>query len=254
MSKQQKNTRGFSAVEAFLVIIILIVIGVVGYLVAKHEHNKSTGKSSTTSQAAKSTSTAPTLKTYCDSAAKLCFQYLSTWKITTSTATDGTGTTSVVMNPTASMNVAYADYATNQGYPPSLDTSNPFATSAPNPDTVMSITSPFNFYTVSVNPPTNNDAHYKIVGGYAMGTTDNIPFYFVTNTSTVSTENLVVGKVTQLQNSGFSLTDSVRPNDIVILSIGPISADTYTPAQATAWFGSSDGKTALQLMQSFYSQ
>lgn len=253
MSKRQKNINGFSVVEALLVIIILIVIGVVGYLVAKHENNKSTGKS-TAGQTAKSSSTTLTLKTYCDSSAKLCFQYLSTWKITTSTATDGTGTTSVVMNPTASMNVAYGDYATNQGYPPSLDTSNPFATAAPNPDTVMSITSPFNFYTVSVNPPTNNDANYKIVGGYAMGTTDNIPFYFVTNTSTVSTEGLIVGKVTQLQNSGFSLTDSVRPNDIVILSIGPISADTYTPAQATAWLGSTDGKAALQLMQSFYSQ
>lgn len=95
MNKIVKNEKGFSAVEIVLVVVIVALIGVVGWLVYKNHHKTSTLNPSTTSSkaATKSTisstsSTKTTInpyagwKTFSLSSLGLSFQYPSTWTVT----------------------------------------------------------------------------------------------------------------------------------------------------------------------------
>lgn len=84
------NEKGFSAVEAILIICILILIGVVGWLVYKDHHKTSAVPVSTTASTSKpaistKTTTTPTTnpyigwKTYCSTFTDACFKYNPSW-------------------------------------------------------------------------------------------------------------------------------------------------------------------------------
>ena len=80
MRKLQKNENGFSAVEIVLVLVIIVLIGAVGWLVYKDNHKNTTTSAKSTSASTKSstststkTTTTPAAtnpyagwKTYCD--------------------------------------------------------------------------------------------------------------------------------------------------------------------------------------------
>lgn len=99
MSKIAKNQKGFGAVEAVLILIIVILIGVVGWLVYKDRHNKgaagTASKSSAADTSAKSGAKAPALnpyagwKTYKLTYEKLTFKYPSAWTLKDSSASQG---------------------------------------------------------------------------------------------------------------------------------------------------------------------
>jgi len=83
MQRITKNQSGFGAVEALLILIIVILIGVVGWLVYK-DHNKTPANASTTTST--KTATAATTpdpyagwQQYCSSHEKACFKYPSSW-------------------------------------------------------------------------------------------------------------------------------------------------------------------------------
>ncbi len=88
MGKLQNNQKGFTALEGSLVVLILAVIGVVGYMVYHNDYKtktvsvttRSNNKPATTTSTPKTTDTV-TYKTYSDYAAQASFQYPSTWTI-----------------------------------------------------------------------------------------------------------------------------------------------------------------------------
>ncbi len=91
MSKLRRNEAGFSAVEVVLVLVIVALIGVVGYMVYKN-HNKTTPV--TSQQGATSKTTTPTPKpvatdppadwtTYSGSDGKISLKYPKTWVMAT---------------------------------------------------------------------------------------------------------------------------------------------------------------------------
>lgn len=85
MSKLQKNESGFSAVEVVLVLVIVALIGTVGWLVYKNHHKTTTAAITTTS------ATKPTTST--------------TTKTTTKTTTTTPSTTTVVKIPELSIEI-----------------------------------------------------------------------------------------------------------------------------------------------------
>ena len=91
MNKISKNQKGFTAVEVLLTILILVVIGAVGYMVYHNEHkpkvtNVSTTKSATSTLTKTITATATPSpyagwNTYTLPKEKLTFRYPTTWTV-----------------------------------------------------------------------------------------------------------------------------------------------------------------------------
>ena len=86
MKTLKKNQSGFGAVELVLVLVIVILLGVVGWFVYKN-HNKTTNSSTTTSSTPTTTSKTTTVqpakqtKTYADSIAGYSFEYPKDWTV-----------------------------------------------------------------------------------------------------------------------------------------------------------------------------
>jgi Tfp pilus assembly protein PilE len=84
MGKIRQNEAGFSPVEVVLVIVVVALIGVVGWLVYKN-HNKSTNTSSTTANTTSTKTTtqpvATNTKTYADPAKAYTVAYPQDWAL-----------------------------------------------------------------------------------------------------------------------------------------------------------------------------
>jgi hypothetical protein len=78
MSKKSKNEKGFTAVEGLLIILILVLIGVVGYMVYNNGH-----KSKAASVSSKVSTPNPYAgwKTYTASLEPISFKYPANWNI-----------------------------------------------------------------------------------------------------------------------------------------------------------------------------
>lgn len=95
MGKLQNNESGFSAVEAVLVLVVVMLIGVLGYMVYKDHHkttatNPATNSSQTTATGTSSSTKTTTTpdpyagwKTYTSSIEKITFKYPSDWTVDT---------------------------------------------------------------------------------------------------------------------------------------------------------------------------
>jgi len=86
MAQTHKNQDGFSAVETVLVIIVVVLIGVAGWLVYKNNHKKTENKTATnttqtTTDTNKKTDPYAGWKTYTASEEKATFKYPSDWTV-----------------------------------------------------------------------------------------------------------------------------------------------------------------------------
>lgn len=80
MKSLSRNSQGFAPVEMFLVLLTLTIIGVAGYLVAKHVDKKNThATNSGTAASSQASSTYSGWKSYDWSAEGLSFKHPSTW-------------------------------------------------------------------------------------------------------------------------------------------------------------------------------
>lgn len=111
MIKLKNNQKGFSLIEAILLVAIVVLIGVVGWLVYK-DHHKTTAKSAAiTKQSAKPYAG---WASYTTSYYKVSLKYPATWKLDTSASipySDGTADDAVnLTSPDGfSMNVDYGN-------------------------------------------------------------------------------------------------------------------------------------------------
>jgi hypothetical protein len=257
MSKSNKNELGFSAVEFVVIIVIIILIGAAGYFVYRHEHKSKTTTTTTTTSTNKSSSVTTNIynnwKSYCDSGAKLCFKYPSSWSISDA-ASPPTGTVQTVINDPATVDAQYGDYPVTYGYPSSVSVANPLSSAASSSSTAISLSSTYGFYVTSISNTANNAASYKVVSGYYVGSTTNIPSVILIDTATANKLSLTANETATLQLNSFGISNSLEPNNVIILGAGPVSDSTYTTSQAKAWLSSTDGATALHVVQSIYSQ
>lgn len=90
MNKLKKNELGFGAVEGILILVIVLLIGVVGWFVYKNQNKAISSTSATTSKTASSPVKTPTIvdpyagwTTYISKAEKVSYKYPSDWKSVT---------------------------------------------------------------------------------------------------------------------------------------------------------------------------
>lgn len=90
MNKIPKNQKGFGAVEAILILVIIILIGVIGWLVYKNHHKSTTTKNTATTSSSKPKSTTSSTSnnpyagwnTYTSKLGGFTLKYPASWNIT----------------------------------------------------------------------------------------------------------------------------------------------------------------------------
>lgn len=103
------------------------------------------------------------------------------------------------------------------------------------------------YYVSALEDLTKENANFKIIGGFVLGST-NVPSYKIVDKS--FTSEAIVNQVANITNTArFTFTDK-HPGS---LEIQPMD-QTFTEAQARLWFAGEDAKTALLIVKSFYIQ
>lgn len=226
-----------------------------------HFFKQTAVETSTTPAAADTTSTPvqtpvdpyKTWKSVCDSTTKLCIKYPLTWKAVAVNDSKSKGT--LIINDKITISGGYGNVDPSVNNSNEMDTSNPLSDATPSAQIVMQLSDPAKFYVDSVTDLYKKDSNYKVLGGYFVGTTENIPVFEVINASLVSKLSIMAGKTIELPSTAFNLTPTkAQTTNDVLVGANPISNKSYTADQAKAWLTSTDGKAAQLFVQSFYSQ
>jgi hypothetical protein len=225
MKTLKHDSNGFSAVEFLLVIVVLAVIGFVGYFVANHVNKKTATLATTTSKTALNPYTG--WKSYCDHSTKGCFKYPSNWTLDSGNSTP-TMTDLTIVSPSNTESVEYIS---------------PYGNSE--------TTDPGSFYTASLAtlPVTKS---LTIVGGFF--TDNNTPSFAVVDTGLLTTYPLTIGQVSSFDwtDTGFNNINSGVQSYFTASDMALNS--TNEPTLAKAWYSTADATTALLILKSLYYQ
>jgi len=247
MRKLQKNENGFSAVELVLVLVIIVLIGAVGWLVYKDNHKNTTTSAKSTSASTKSstststkTTTTPAAtnpyagwKTYCDTQSSTCLYYPSNWTAQAGLGNVGIG---IMANTNTDAEVLESPEPSN------------CANSQPGLGNNQ-------FYVESVNSVTSNSLSLDVVGGYFFnqlnGSPRYNPYYILTSTDNVSKYGVKTGSTVNFPDAWTCYDYGVISGEA---SSEPMGSTTYnsTTQVAESWFSTSDAATSLEILQSVY--
>jgi len=263
MSKIEKDDKAFVIIELLIALLIIAIIGMIGWIVYKDhktlastvDSNRSntTGSTSGSITGQNSSISYSSWKNYCEmvnaSPPYDCIKYDPSWTLTETN--DHFSSIFYIINSSNTAAVQYDNlfvYSISQI--DEVDTGNPLSDS-PNSNVQIALIDQntnaysYKFFTQSISSMANNNTAYKVIGGYYLGSQENIPNYVVLDTATIKSYGLQVGKISSLQGS---LT--IAGDDSYYVWGGPISSNPFSPSQAKDWLRSSDGLTVLETLES----
>jgi Tfp pilus assembly protein PilE len=224
MTKLSKNESGFSVVELAVVVLIVAVIGGIGYAV-HHNNHKNTDVSETLKKSATVANPYAGWKTFCDSANYYCFQYPANWKFTNQNSPDSTS--AVITNPSDTASVSYNNAVNGDS----------LAASGFHANLIYQFAKPNNNLT--------------IIGGYFTAQTnrEQKPLYAVIDSSYLTSNPLIVGNIGQL--SSIMFTDSSDTNSNGTMQLTAADSGGLLPSgQVNIWLNAKDTQTGLLILKS----
>lgn len=246
MGKLRSDQKGFSTVEVVLVLLVVGLIGVVGFMVYKNNTKTSDGK--TTASTAKPDTSPETTQeadpyedwqSYCDTRAKSCFKYPQGWNLLY-----GPSINTQLNSPDAKLE-KFSD--SDQKYPTGQYGVQIHLGGI---DSAYSTSIPSSFTTKSIEPVSGN-SQLKIVGGY--DSSANIASYSIVDTAYIEKYGLAVGKTSQnvvnpsFINSPTSSSYAFFANDASLSGKG-------TAKNVADWFASDYAKQSLLILKSYKAQ
>lgn len=221
MKQLRKNESGFSVIDVAVVVALLILIGAVGYLVAKHVENTQ-----------RTTTAYSGWKTYCDDEYKYCFRYPPSWSLQVANAATiiGNPTQVTLISPSFKTQVWYLNSASTSPHP------NMFKVSGVDSGSLA------------------NQSLDIISGNFAGG--NYTPFYIVAAAALLKDNLVSVGKTIQVYNVShfFDKNSSGGENNQVKFESQPAGITFTSTSQALNWFNTSEAKTSLKILKSLYYQ
>ncbi|HUD06300.1 MAG TPA: hypothetical protein VMR34_00265 [Candidatus Saccharimonadales bacterium] len=265
MKKLNNNDSGFSAVELILAIVILALIGTVGWLVYKNHHKTTSASAATVSTAKPVYSSTKTTtvtnpytgwKSFCSSYGGLCLKYPSNWSLATKSvgvdpdgtiAPEPTTTEANITSPSGNVTVEYQPYCTQLAAPPAGTYT----------DNVLSVTSPTS---------TPGFKIVKAVSSYQGSSSSNISEnLYLTSNAVVQQNGITVGSHTNTTGNddesaaGFfeNTKSTISTSNLQCLNVGSLNNSAggnylnfSSIAEAQAWFSNSEVQTANQILSS----
>lgn len=221
---KKSSSKRFSAVESIVAIIVIVIIGLGGWLAWHKNHTSKkpthSGQTSLNKQSSGPQTPDPYAgwKSYCDMTYKYCFKYPANW------ALSANSDQVTVLNLANNLEVDYiAPYTHDSGL--------------------------LAFQPTHVGDLVIPNQNLKIIGG--IYSPANEPDYGVIDATLLSTYPLNVGQQTKFPNA-LRFTD-LRSS--VNIAFRARATDTFvSQADAQAWFNSSDATTSLQILRSLKQQ
>lgn len=227
------NQQGVAATFIILILILLLAIGGVGYYVWKQRNEaKSAGDTTPsqprTSEKKEEEKPAPDpyagWKTYCGYNTNGCFRYPSEWRDVVPTNSG----LAISQNKGETLTLEYTEPASGKEG--------------------LGV-----FYTSSTGQLAKENNSYKVVGGYY--TVSNVPGYNLVDASLVSQFGLAAGKTSTVAHDSDLYFTANSKKATLVVHLNNTTGGTKVPvSQANDWFNSSDGKLALQIVQSYYTK
>jgi hypothetical protein len=235
------NNKGFAPLLLLVAVVAVLVVG--GGVYVYRQNHKAKASVSTTGTVSKTAPRAGTKSTatsdpyagwkqYCSTYGGVCFKYPADWTTSEGQTSIADVSSLTVTSPTGKVKVEYSP--ADQGIGGACDPTECF------------------FNTLSLDKPlASNASNLEIVRGMSSDTSTNtiVPFYYVTSSSQVTTQGLIVGK-----NVGTGLLGTEFPNPKVESGIEHIqvwdTANTsYTSASdAQSWFSNAEVVTAGKIL------
>lgn len=240
--QKKLDRKGFSIIELLVAVIVVAAIAACGWLAWRHTHDKkkSSGSTSTSSQQEKSSSTSDSSstanvyagwKSYCDTTYKYCFKYPSTWQLAIETVPQepcDAGQIDIT-SPDGAVDVSYQNDNNHDGNPAAITPT-------------------------SIEKMANANQPLTIVGSYFSDGTNKTPSYAVVDSSLLTSNPLAVGSSAQFPEQA-EFTDKTSGTTSCAGSFASMpNQPVNTAAGAQAWFATSDAKTGLRILESFYYQ
>jgi hypothetical protein len=238
-NSQPKN-KSRKGVVSILLVLLLIIGGTIGVYLYTNQHNKVQTLASQTNNlnsqlatlksklvSAESATNISTVgwKSYCDPyQSDFCFKYPSNWTLTDGSDSQFKYASATLTNPSNTLTMTY---------------DNPY----------IKDDFPANFIAYSASSLSVSKNNLTLLGGYYVEAVEHTPVYAITNTSISSVKqgaNITVLAVPVFQYNNNSNTAEI--------TISPTNQNFTTTQLAKAWFDSVNGKTALAVMKSIYSQ
>ena len=239
MSRGQRNQQGFSIVELLLVLILLSVVGGIGYVVYTG-HHKTVTANTAPAPAAHTTTTARVdpyagWQQYCSTPGGLCFKYPTNWKLASAETPDPTITGATLTSPSGNVTVQYVPVISGIG-------------GDCNPNTCF-------FNALSITKPSgNNTGNLKLVKGIFTNksSTAILANYFVSSDDIIANAKLAVG---QNVDVGYFVDALTNPkgtgSGTEFLQVKPTQDNGFnTTAEATAWLSQPEVITGGQILAS----
>lgn len=262
MNKFPKNQKGFSAVEAILVLIIVILICVVGWLIYEKQHKTTTTKATAAQSNNVASATRPASKpskqttnlyagweTYCSSYGGLCLKYPPSWTVKTTsepTSTAKKTDKAEITSPSGNVTVEYQPYCIQMAAPPAgTYTENILSVSTPTGASGFRVVKAISSY------QGKND-------GY---TSESL---YLTSSAVVQKNGIAVGvhtdntgKIDEAAAGFFKNAKSSDPSNLQCINVGSLKNSTggnylrfSSTSAARKWFSDNEAQAAAQVLES----
>lgn len=114
--KRQSRQKGFSILEALIVVVVIGILGTASWFVYQHNKPKTTeaigGDQTTNQNSNQQTTTTPTTKTYASGKEKASFKYPSNWTLTRLTANTAPNDSATIQSPSGAITITWNSFIT----------------------------------------------------------------------------------------------------------------------------------------------
>lgn len=225
----KKNQKGFGPIELLILLLVVAVICVGGWYAWRHNHDDAKTKAAATNTQDPYSG----WKSYCNTITSDCFKYPSDWKLN------------------GSPNDLHEAFLSNQIDSAIRQRPETVSIEYHNPSGCAEACQQETFYTVQVVPLSGTYSNLTVLGGMITDA-NNVPMYMLVDSAYVKDHSVTAGKAfTFTEGTGYTQKSGKAQSSLEALDT-EVTTLPVPQQKALDWFSTTDAKTSLMIMKSFF--